>query len=376
MKKTLNNRLRIAVDVKNFSLYSGGISAFFYPLLKDWINNRSQFEFILVGPKFDDSGLGSVDSFQRYVVRWPTWIPRFFRHPFYDNWLFPRAIKAIKPDFIFTPYHDVRLPKGIPSIMMIHDTCIGNLPGIYPCKVRQYYQHMLKINLSRCAHILTVSNTSKESLMKQYGLPASKIDVVPNSFEMVQELGAGFDVRTDRKHLQLFYAGGADHRKNVKRLVQAVELISSRGVDVSLFVTGKFEGAWSRELAGLSAHAISKVTFLGRLDVRELNMHYASADAVVYPTLCEGFGRVCLEAMSVGTPLACSDLPVLREVAGDYPVYFDAYDVESIVEAILLAVKKGRQPPCLDERFSREKVSALFLETVDNVLQRECALHA
>lgn len=366
----------IVVDVKNFSLYSGGISAFFRPLLEAWISKRPTLNFVLIGPSFDIGNLSSYSNCYHFEIKWPDYLPRSLRHPFYDNWLFPRAIKAIKPDLIFTPYHDVRLPKNIPSIMMIHDTCIGDLPGIYPFKVRQYYQHMLKLNLSRCAHILTVSNTSKESLLLQYGLPASKIDVVPNSFEVVQELGAGFDVRPERKELQLFYAGGADHRKNVKRLVQAVELISSRGVDVSLFVTGKFEGAWSRELAGLSTYAISKVIFLGRLDIRELNMRYASADAVVYPTLCEGFGRVCLEAMSVGTPLACSDLPVLREVAGDYPVYFDTYSVESIAEGIMLAVKKGRQSPYLDERFSREKVSALFLDAVDNILQRECAFHA
>ena len=51
------------------------------------------------------------------------------------------------------------------------------------------------------------------------------------------------------------------------------------------------------------------------------------------PSLGEGFGRVGLEAMELGVPLACSDLPVLHEVLGDYPEYFNPLRVEEIVES-------------------------------------------
>ena len=369
--------MKIAVDVKNLALYAGGISAFFRPLLKNWINAQPQLDFILIGPSFDDSEFCEFNNVQSFIVDWPRCLPRFLRHPYYDNWLFPRAISLINPDFVFTPYHDVRLPRNVPSVMMIHDTCIGDLPGIYPFKVRSYYQHMLKLNMLRCAHILTVSETSKQCLISQYSLSDSQIDVIPNSFEATVDVKTIVQARQSRKKLgiQLFYAGGTDHRKNVRRLVQAVEVIANRGINISLQVTGSAEEGWSRELLGLSTQAISRVEFLGRLDLQELNLRYAAADAVVYPTLCEGFGRVCLEAMSVGTPLACSDLPVLREVAGEYPVYFDSYDVLSIADGIMKAVNSGYHEPYLDEKFSRNTVSELFVATLDKILARELPLY-
>jgi glycosyltransferase involved in cell wall biosynthesis len=105
--------------------------------------------------------------------------------------------------------------------------------------------------------------------------------------------------------------------------------------------------------------------FAGWLNDAELRLAYAAADAVVYPSLCEGFGRVCLEAMDTGTPLACSDLLVMREVAGDYAYYFDPYKVESIAEAVLAALSEGRCNPVRDARFQDAAVKASFLLAMD-----------
>jgi len=87
--------------------------------------------------------------------------------------------------------------------------------------------------------------------------------------------------------------------------------------------------------------------------------------AVVYPSLCEGFGRVCLEAMEAGAPLACSDLPVMREVAGDYPSYFDPINVESIVSGISLALARQRRDPVKDRRFQEALVKKSFVQAMN-----------
>ena len=60
----------------------------------------------------------------------------------------------------------------------------------------------------------------------------------------------------------------------------------------------------------------------------------AGARALVLPSFAEGFGLPVLEAQAAGTPVACSDLPALREAAGDAAVYFDPHDVASIVAAL------------------------------------------
>jgi glycosyltransferase involved in cell wall biosynthesis len=65
------------------------------------------------------------------------------------------------------------------------------------------------------------------------------------------------------------------------------------------------------------------VRLLGSCSTEELDALYALADCLVLPTLHEGFGLPVLEAMARSLPVACSDIPALREVAGDAAVYFD-----------------------------------------------------
>jgi glycosyltransferase involved in cell wall biosynthesis len=57
---------------------------------------------------------------------------------------------------------------------------------------------------------------------------------------------------------------------------------------------------------------------------------YAGAEAFVFPSLYEGFGLPVVEAMSCGAPVVCSDIPVLREVAGDAALYFDPRDAAQL----------------------------------------------
>jgi glycosyltransferase involved in cell wall biosynthesis len=68
---------------------------------------------------------------------------------------------------------------------------------------------------------------------------------------------------------------------------------------------------------------------------------YRRASALVFPSLYEGFGQPVLEALACASPVACSDLPPLREVAGDAAVYFDPLDAESIASAALEAIARG-----------------------------------
>ena len=81
--------------------------------------------------------------------------------------------------------------------------------------------------------------------------------------------------------------------------------------------------------ARAAARGVREVRLLGGVDPARLEALYAAATVVATPTRFEGFGLPVLEAMARGVPVACSELPVLREVAGDAAVYFDAADPTS-----------------------------------------------
>jgi glycosyltransferase involved in cell wall biosynthesis len=368
--------LRIAIDIKNLALYSGGIASFFGPLLAAWLKRRPDHDFTLVGPRFDTSALEQAAHWRQHTVPWPEWVPRALRHPIYDNLLFPRAMREVQPDLVFTPYHDVRLPAEVPSVMMVHDTCLHDLPDVYPLRIRGYYLHMLRRNLKKSVQVLTVSQTSRRDLMARYGVTDEQSGIVPNSIDprMTGSATASAQAAVLRSArppgLHLFYPGGSDHRKNIRRLSLVLAQLDAMGHAPNLWITGSLDPAWTACLADHPVALRKRFNFLGRISVEELAAQYLACDVVVYPTLCEGFGRVALEAMELGAPLACSDLEVLREVAADYPVYFNPREAGDMTRAVLEAQYLGRQQARLCPDFQPEAVIKRFLYAMDTVIDR------
>lgn len=363
--------MRILVDIKNLALYGGGIAHWFSPLLAAWIAHRPDARFLLLGPRFNTDFLPRSGNWEHVPLAWPEWLPRALRHPWYDNVLFPRTVSRLHPDLVMSPYHDVRMPKGVPSAIGVHDLCLDELKSVYPRRIRAYYLTLLRHNLRRAALVITVSETSRNKLIERYGADPDRVGVVyntpPVAFEGAAEAAAIADCRkrycTDG-HL-LFYPGGSEFRKNVTRLVQAFTLLAQQDASLVLLVTGKADPRWDAALAEIPDALRQRVVFAGRLNDAELRLAYAAADAVVYPSLCEGFGRVCLEAMDTGSPLACSDLQVMHEVAGEYAHYFDPYKVEAIAGALVAALSEGRCHPVRDARFQDAAVKASFLLAMD-----------
>ncbi|HEX9858540.1 MAG TPA: glycosyltransferase family 1 protein [Paracoccaceae bacterium] len=91
-------------------------------------------------------------------------------------------------------------------------------------------------------------------------------------------------------------------------------------------------GAMITELAGLPDAAVAAVL--------------EGAQALLFPSHAEGFGLPAVEAAALGVPVICSDLPVFREILGDYPVYLDPSDSYSWMETIRKNMQAGgvRQP--------------------------------
>lgn len=369
-------RLNVAVDSKNLALYAGGIAAFLGPLLAAWLKRRPQHDFTLVGPPFDTSVLEQGPNWRQHLVPWPERLPRPLRHPVYDNILFPHAVRAIEPDMIFTPYHDVRLPAGVPSVIMVHDTCLHDLPDVYPLRIRGYYLHMLHRNLKKSMQVLTVSQSSQRDLKMKYGLPDERISIVPNAIDpqMVESVNASAQAAVLRSvrapGLHLFYPGGSEHRKNIRRLALTLAQLDTMGHAPHLWITGSLDTAWAACLADQPIAFRERFHFLDRIGVEAMAAQYLACDVVIYPTLCEGFGRVALEAMELGAPLACSDLEVLREVASDYPVYFNPRDIGDVTRAVLEAHRLGRRQPRQCPDFQPEAVVERFLSAMDTVIDR------
>jgi glycosyltransferase involved in cell wall biosynthesis len=78
-----------------------------------------------------------------------------------------------------------------------------------------------------------------------------------------------------------------------------------------------------------------RVTELNRCTDEELANHLSTARALLFPSRAEGYGLPLVEALGAGVPVIASDLPVIREIAGDIPLYLDPLDSSAWEAAIL-----------------------------------------
>jgi len=112
-------------------------------------------------------------------------------------------------------------------------------------------------------------------------------------------------------------------RKNLHRLIEAFRFASiSR--ECELVVVGRT--GWGSQPTG--------VRLLSHLSDQQLADCYAAARGVIIPSIYEGFGLPLIEALRMGTPVACSDLPVFHEVTGGDAIFFDPLDIGSIADAL------------------------------------------
>jgi glycosyltransferase involved in cell wall biosynthesis len=293
--------------------------------------------------------------------------------------LFPRALDKVKPSLIFSPYHDVRMPSSIPSVITVHDLCYLDVGHCYPWRLRSYYVHMLRVNLSRALHVITVSQATKERLIDCLQISKDIISVVPNSLDPAFSSSTpnSVDIKIWRENILLndarqalvLYPGGLEYRKNIPRLMKVMRRLWGQGHRIKLLITGDPNPHWKNQFSDLEMQT-NYVQFLGHLSQAELRIAYEASDCIIYPTMCEGFGRVCLEAMATGTPLACSDLQVLREVAGNYPSYFNPNDEDAMSSALLRALASGSQQRRYDDRYTLSSVREHFLSALAPILEQ------
>jgi glycosyltransferase involved in cell wall biosynthesis len=163
-----------------------------------------------------------------------------------------------------------------------------------------------------------------------------RIDVVPNGVRPPGPI-AGEDELRERhalvgRTIALSVATNLPH-KNLAVLLDALAQMGAAERPLLVLAGHATDDPRRRELATQAAVA-EDVRLLGGCSTSELDALYALADCLVLPTLHEGFGLPVLEAMARSLPVACSDIPALREVAASAALYFDPHRPAQIAAAL------------------------------------------
>ncbi len=264
------------------------------------------------------------------------------------------AARKLGSDVFFFPTVFSYFPifSRLPKVVCFHDTIPERFPDlIFPSRVN-FALWRAKTSLAKwqATRIMTASTASVRDLGKFLSIDSQRIDLVTASADpvfkpidqpdLLAEIRREFSIPHNAK--LLVYVGGFNRHKNVIRLIQAMPEVLAAHPDTYLAIVGRTAGDrfWDNidELqAGASrdARASDRIGFTGEIDDEKLAVLLNSAEALVFPSLWEGFGLPAVEAMACHTPVLASDRGSLPEVVGPGGLLFDPTDEHAIASTII-----------------------------------------
>lgn len=245
----------------------------------------------------------------------------------WEQVVLPFEAARYRLDVLFNPGFTAPLFSPCRQVTVFHDLQHKRHPEHFRWFDLPFWRFLLWAAAHRSHRLIAVSEATAADLLCFYRIPKERIAVVVHGVEPAFS-------RLDRSHLDtyLLCVSTLHPHKNLPRLIRAYGRTKH---DFQLVLAG---------LRGFDTAAVEKlidelglrnsVQITGWVPRDELYTLYARARAFVYPSTFEGFGMPVLEALAAGIPTACSDIPPLREVAGDAALFFDPQSEEAIAAAI------------------------------------------
>jgi len=182
--------------------------------------------------------------------------------------------------------------------------------------------------------IIAVSEDTKNILIKKYGISDEKVRVIPN----VVDTTRFYPLKTKKKiPKSVLYIGRIDKRKGVHFLLEAAKVVISRDSSIQFYIGGKGKDLSAMKNFVRQKNIAKNIHFLGFVPDDELNEWYNKVSVAVVPSIFEGFGITCIEAMAAGTPVIGTNVDGLRSIIkqGKNGWLVDYGDIESLSKAIM-----------------------------------------
>ena len=260
--------------------------------------------------------------------------------PMPHRWLFPES----KDITHFFNYYIPPFVKG-KKVVTIHDMAFRVFPETVRKKTFLFLKSVIKKSIKRADHIVTVSEFSKQEIMRFYHVPSEKISVVPNGVDLkrfrsekdkdvIEKVKEKYEVSGE----YFLYLGTLEPRKNLVRLILAYAVARKEYADFPTLVLAGGKG-WMYDEIFQTVEQLNlqhMVLFPGYIADEDVAVLLSGAKAFVFPSLYEGFGMPVIEAMACGVPVLTSNGSALKEIAYDAAVLVNVYDIDEIEKALVL----------------------------------------
>jgi glycosyltransferase involved in cell wall biosynthesis len=290
-----------------------------------------------------------------------------------EQMLLPMLIRRERPDIVHSLANVAPLYPGAPSVVTLHDLTFmvtRTLGRVSAWSIGFF----AKAAAHRADGLITGSAAARNEICTILGVPPERVIVIHHGHEpsraqvATAEQGLRESYGLQGSRVVLCVAAKRPH-KNQELLIRAVKLLEQ---DVQIVLTGHAE-PYELELRELARElgVQERVRFVGYVPDADLQGLWRVAACAAFPTLAEGFGMPVIEALAHGIPVAASDIPVLREVGGELPHYFDPHDPVDAARAIVEALGDSsthEQGPPYAARFSWRAAARATHEVYERVL--------
>ncbi|HEX4951212.1 MAG TPA: glycosyltransferase family 1 protein [Blastocatellia bacterium] len=335
---SIQARMHIGIDAHAIGARQGGNETYIRNLLVALaeLDQANQYTLYFSEAQAADAWRNRYANFQVRLLPPPTPLVRVPLALAFDLRRYP--VDVLHVQYTAPPFCPV------PVVTTIHDLAFEHLPETFTRRGKTQLRLTVRRTARRAAHILTVSEYSRQDIIRTYGLSPDKITVTHNGCEVqytpqpassreAEEIRRKFGITQD----YLLAVGSLQPRKNLIRLLRAYVALRQQHPDFQpqLVLVGRRLWLYEEVLREIRQQPFAAdVIVTGYANEEDLPALYRSAIALVYPSLFEGFGLPPLEAMACGTPVITSNSSSLPEVVGDAALLVNPYEEAALSQAM------------------------------------------
>ncbi len=319
--------MAIVFDVRSLEESEGGIPDYTRSLVAALCSKNTDDTFVMFTNSFRTSSMCNAINFG---------IPNKLLNasfslrgkPYLDKKIEERTGKKV--DLVFMPNMNfIALSPSAKLVLTVHDLSYERYPQFLSFRSRQWHAFVKPKKLFHSAHrIIAVSEYTKQDLIKTYGIQEDKIRVVhhgidPYFFSLPKE---------SREQLKIpkryFLAVGMEKKKkNLPFLLAGYKEFQKDSAfhETPLLITGVHPHRPKNT---------GSILYLGYPSNKEYHALLSYAEALIYPSLFEGFGLPIVEAFACGTPVIASSHSSISEIGANalYPI--DPFNISSLTKAM------------------------------------------
>jgi glycosyltransferase involved in cell wall biosynthesis len=335
--------MKVAIDVRTVLPNRSGVGNYVLNLIQNLRQVDPEPMYYFLAQKKNLSLLGDLARKQNSFLT----LFSHENHPLSDFWehfILPLRLKRMEIDIFHGPASLIPFRKDHYGLVVtIHDLVAFLFPETIPLKYGAYMRYLLRQAVKRANRIISVSEHTRQDLMKILNVPSEKITVIheapspifrPDDKEAVQ---SRLKNRYGITKKFIYHLGNIEPRKNLIVLLEAFTRVCRElGNEYQLVVSGQ---------KGWLIHSLShflknypmrdQILFTGYIQMEDLPLFMNGAEIFVFPSLYEGFGLPVLEAMSCGTPVISSNRSSIPEIVGSAGVLVDPTDIQNLAERII-----------------------------------------